>query len=191
MTVVDPAAVRHRGSRTVHGGTGTDLYTIWNGMLSRCHNPTDKSWKRYGGRGIYVCARWRASFPAFRDDMGVRPSKRHSIERRDNDGPYSPENCVWATAQEQDRNKRSNVWITRDGRTLIVSDWAREFGLSPAVVQSRLRIGWDIERALRTPVHVPKAVPKSEASLQASTPATEQEGTIRGGYQPVCGGGVR
>lgn len=82
------------------------LMYVWSDMKRRCHNPRHHAYKNYGGRGIYVCSRWRESLSAFLEDMGPRPSREHSIDRVDNDNGYSPENCVWATRQEQNLNKR-------------------------------------------------------------------------------------
>lgn len=123
-----------RASATTQGGLGrTPTAEIWRSMLSRCNKPTDHSYPRYGGRGIKVCARW-LDFQQFLADMGHRPDGM-SIERKDNDGDYSPDNCLWATRSMQARNKRNTLrW---NGRPL--ADIADESGKNYETLFYRLK----------------------------------------------------
>lgn len=140
-----------RPSITRHGQHGTPEYGIWANLKARCLNPNDAGFERYGGRGITVSDRWLGSFENFISDMGPRPSPGHSIDRIDVNGPYSPENCRWATTREQSRNRRSSAWIEAFGERLILTDWCARYGLDHSTVQHRLRRGWTPEAAVSSP----------------------------------------
>lgn len=117
-------------------------------MWSRCTNKKQRSYKDYGGRGIKVCDRWR-SFEAFFEDMGERPSKAHSIERRDTNGNYEPGNCVWATDEMQTRNRRSTKTVTINGVTKPLIAWCEETGVRYGAAKQRInKLGWDPARAV-------------------------------------------
>jgi hypothetical protein len=121
-------------------------------MLTRCYNPNDSNFHKYGARGITVCERWRASFHNFFEDMGPRPSPRHSIDRKDNAKGYSPDNCQWATPEEQLRNRRSCVRYEMDGESHILTDWCKRFNADFDLVRNRLKSGWPLKLALTSPV---------------------------------------
>lgn len=136
-----------------HGLSKTPEHKAWTHMRARCNNPNNNRFKNYGARGIKVCHRWLNSFEAFYSDMGPRPSKKHSLDRIDNDGDYTPDNCRWATNRQQVNNMTRNVMIEYGGTTKTMSQWARHFGFKPSTLGARLRKGWPIEKALTTPVH--------------------------------------
>lgn len=127
------------------------LFDVRRKMIARCYDSKDKSFHIYGGRGITVCKRWMADFNAFRADMGPRP-KGATVERIDNDGPYSPENCKWATRTEQSRNTRRNKMISFSGKTLCLVEWAEQNGIKPNTLVRRFLAGWSIKQALTQPV---------------------------------------
>lgn len=97
--------------KVTHGMFGTPIYKVWGTMVQRCTNPNAPHWERYGGRGIKCCARWLV-FANFYEDMGPRPSDKHSIDRIDNDGHYEPSNCRWATKSEQNQNSGKKTGMT-------------------------------------------------------------------------------
>lgn len=125
---------------TKHGMFGTVEYHCWNSMRGRCQNPQDANYKNYGGRGISVCEQWQ-SFEGFFADMGYRPSKEHSLDRIDNDGNYTPENCRWATRNEQGRNRRTCTFIDFDGHRKAAIDWCELLGVPYQTVMQRLSRG--------------------------------------------------
>ena len=128
-------------------------YKTWSSMLNRCENPNAQEFDRYGARGIAVCDRWH-DLECFLQDMGRRPSSKHSIDRINNNGDYEPGNCRWATRQTQQNNLRSNRIVSFGGKSLTVAQWARDVGCSWSVIFCRLERGWTVERALTQPVRV-------------------------------------
>lgn len=128
-----------------HEMSGSAEYRTWHSMIERC-TPNSKDAQRYLARNIEVCLRWRESFEAFFEDMGSRPSPKHSIERKDNAGDYSPENCVWATAKEQQRNTRRNRMLTVGERTQCIAAWAEEHGMPWDRLYTRVQRGWPTSR---------------------------------------------
>lgn len=121
-----------------HGDSGRVEYSAWNAIVSRCNNPQNIAYKNYGGRGIKVCKRW-LKYKNFIHDVGYRPSKNHSLERRNNDKGYSKSNCYWATRKQQSRNKRNNVWIVYNGDRMIASDFANVLGINAVLVYHHLK----------------------------------------------------
>jgi hypothetical protein len=125
------------------------LYNTWRKMIRRCYSECGADFQDYGARGITVCDQWRNDFWTFVADMGPRPSRNHSIDRWPNNlGNYEPGNCRWATPSEQARNTRRNRYITANGRTQLMEDWAREIGISPPAIFYRLRRGMSEQDAV-------------------------------------------
>lgn len=127
------------------------FYQLWQNMISRCITKSNPRYRDYGARGITVCERWR-DFRNFRDDMMMKP-KGMTLERRDNNGPYSPENCVWASRKTQARNRKSNHQITFGNKTMCLVEWSEESGIPYSCLVSRLNnLHWSVQRALTVPV---------------------------------------
>lgn len=119
----------------------------WKGMISRCTNPKNKSYKNYGGRGIKVCKRWLESSDNFIADMGL-PEEKLQIDRIDNNGNYEPKNCRWTTAFINSQNRRNTIFATIKGETASVSVHARNLGISTSAVYARIKKGMTPEKAI-------------------------------------------
>ena len=119
-----------------HGMVGTPTYRSWGCMLSRCTDPNHKQYAHYGGRGIEVCDRW-LKFEGFFADMGKKP-KGLTVERMDNNKGYFPENCIYATYKEQNRNSRNNRMVRYKGKTKCLAEWAEELKINYETLRSRL-----------------------------------------------------
>ena len=124
----------------------TPAYRVWNGMNTRCRNPSAADYPRYGGRGITVCERW-VRFENFYADMGDKPSPKHALDRIDNNGPYSPENCRWATPSVNAGNRsNSRRWIVSGTEFHCISDAMEAFGVSEATIRRWCLGSWDKRR---------------------------------------------
>jgi hypothetical protein len=135
-------------------------------MIRRCTDKQNRGFKNYGGRGIEVCDRW-LTFENFLADMGLRPEGM-MIERRDNDGPYSPSNCIWASRKVQNRNRRSVKLFTHNGETHCIAAWAERAGMSKGCLYRRLMtLGMPFEEAISKPKRYSVwRRPKAEMSQQ-------------------------
>lgn len=144
-------SARNRATMTTHGQSKTPLYIVWQSMIRRCEDPRLKAYADYGGRGISVCREWRspANFLAWAMTSGY--SSGLTLDRRDNNGNYEPNNCRWVTMKVQCNNRRNNKIVVIGGIQKTASQWARERGISPAMFLQRLRLGWDPDRALTQP----------------------------------------
>lgn len=127
------------------------IYNIWRGMIKRCYSKKAREYPRYGGCGIIMCDEWKDSFDAFclwaltngyNDNL--------SVDRIDNNGIYEPDNCRWATSSQQQRNKSNNTIYVVDGVPMTATDAYEKYGINKNTFFSRLRIGWDIDKALKT-----------------------------------------
>lgn len=128
------------------------IYNIWNGMMKRCYNPRTKNYKNYGGRGISVCKEWH-TFKKFFEDMRNPPSDKHSLDRINNNWNYSKANCRWATQKEQNRNTRIVRRIKYKNTNLVLIELLEKFGIKTQTYESRISRGWDMIRAIETPVN--------------------------------------
>jgi hypothetical protein len=129
------------------------LLSTWRGMHNRCYNKKQASYIHYGARGITVDPRWHGpeGYKQFVLDMG-QPAEGQSLERTNNDKPYSSENCKWASKSEQANNKRNNRWLTANGETKTMAQWSQILGCKPSAILYRLNSGMSEEAAVTTPI---------------------------------------
>lgn len=143
--------------KTKHDMTDTRLYLIWCNMKNRCYNPKVDSYVDYGGRGIKVCPEWNEFIPfmewSYANGYDEKKSSRElSLDRKDTNGDYCPENCKWSTIIEQANNKRSNHILEYRGEKKTVAEWAREFDIPYKTLVQRIYRGWSIEKAFEAPI---------------------------------------
>lgn len=147
------------------GGQMTPEYRSWHSMKQRCNDPRSHKYNQYGGRGIAICDRWK-SFAAFLEDMGFKPSAKHSIDRINVNGNYEPSNCKWSLPKEQARNRTNNRWITIGDESRLLVEWSELSGVDPVTITGRIRRGWSLKDAVWRPPDIrrrPK--PKSKSVI--------------------------
>lgn len=139
-------------NKTKHGMNKTKEWSAWAAMRQRCRDENHPVYYLYGGRGIKFHDSW-LDFDQFYKDMGPAPSPKHSIERVDNDGDYTPWNCIWADQKTQSNNTRRNKSITYKGKRQTIAQWADELNIKYDTLYARISRGWSIERALSCTLH--------------------------------------
>lgn len=136
--------------RRLHGMTASREFETWTSMRKRCFRKANDNYKNYGGRGITICKRWRNSFANFYADMGPKPPNAQ-LDRINNDGHYSPENCRWVTPKQNANNRCDNRRITHNGQTKTLAEWSASLGGHNHLVGLRLKQGWPIDDAVTLP----------------------------------------
>ena len=136
------AAANSCVARSTHGQKGTRLYNIWHGMKQRCEYPKNIGYARYGGRGIRVCQEWSLAFQPFMDwALSHGYSDELSIDRKDSDGNYEPDNCKWSNSVEQANNRCSSREILIDGERITAADLSKASGINVTTIMYRLNRG--------------------------------------------------
>jgi hypothetical protein len=147
-------SVRHQPGRLIGNRTSPE-YRSWDAMKQRCTNPKHRAYRNYGGRGIKVCDRW-LNFENFLQDMRDKPTEKHTLERMDSNGDYTPDNCTLATRAVQNRNHSRNRYIEFQGERMCITDWAARLGINQQTLRGRLKT-WPVERALSEPLQAAKS----------------------------------
>jgi hypothetical protein len=142
MKMNNPAIIKHNMHKS-------RLYSIWSNMKHRCYNKNNNHYKTYGGIGVKVCSEWQ-EFNSFKEwALNNGYNDKLTLDRIDVNGIYEPSNCRWITIQEQQYNKRTNHYITYNGKTQTLTEWADELGINRNTLDARINRGhWSIERAL-------------------------------------------
>jgi len=141
-----------QSSATTHGGCYEPEYTSYTCMMKRCYDKSHESYHRYGGRGVTVQANWHDNYAQFKKDMPTMPSPNHNtVDRIDGTRNYEVGNVRWATRKDQQRNMKSNVLLTFNGKTQCMAAWSEEKGWHPSKIKNRRRAGWSDEEILGTP----------------------------------------
>jgi hypothetical protein len=136
-----------------HGISGTPLYYVYSSMIERCYRVNKPSYSDYGGRGIRVCRQWKGHPSAFFEWALANGYKAGlELDRKNNNKGYSPHNCRFVTRSVNGSNKRNNVLVTFDGRTLTVAEWARRLGIGQSTLYMRVRRGWCHEDTVTAPI---------------------------------------
>lgn len=144
----------YKSPNAVSGKRRVRLYNIWRGMCRRCELPSHSTYERYGAKGISVCEEWH-NFDKFIEwAMNSGYNETLTLDRIDSGGNYTPQNCRWVSLKEQNNNRSNNRLETYNGETKTVSEWGEcnELGLTAKQIHKRLEEGWDIARALTTPI---------------------------------------
>lgn len=132
-----------------HNLNGTRIYRIYKHMINRCYRPNVPAYPDYGGRGITVCKAWRENILNFyKWAMKNGYQDNLSLDRKNNNRGYTPQNCRWTTSKEQSNNKRSNLEVTYNGKTQTLSEWCEELSLNYSKIYTRIVRGWDVADAL-------------------------------------------
>lgn len=135
------------------------LLFVWKTMKQRCLVPANKDYRLYGGRGITICDEWKDDFFAFNSWAESNGYKKGlMLDRINNDGNYCPENCKWSTPVEQANNKRTNRWITLNGKKQTLKQWCEELNIRYSTINGRLQRGWSVEEAFEIIPHIKKKV---------------------------------
>lgn len=156
---------------TKHGLSSSRVYRAWADIKSRCLNPKNARFASYGGRGIGIFNGWQDDFQAFYDHVGEPPSLKHSIDRIDNELGYYPGNVRWATMDEQQCNRRVTIWVNFRGERQALCHLAKQYNLSADIALNRLKLGWDIEKVLCTPVRKKRFYKNASRRSARTTPS--------------------